>query len=247
MTRTTGPAEPSPRSAELEARINALEMELAQKDALLTQGFDVFTDAAEKLQDSYKRLQKKVDELNLELDRKNKELELNLEEKEKVKTYLSNIFSSLAIGVVVTSLDGRVTGLNRTLVEMLGVTDEQARGMTVGGLLGVDIPLPDLESGGSAGRKSNEEELDEPITYTAKDRDPLKLQISASTMRGENGEPLGFIFNIQDVTELKRLEEHADRRNRFTAMGEMAANIAHEIRNPLGSIELFAALLKKGL
>ena len=46
---------------------------------------------------------------------------------------------------------------------------------------------------------------------------------------------------------MKKLEEHAKRQNRFTAMGEMAANIAHEIRNPLGSIELFASLVKKDL
>ena len=53
--------------------------------------------------------------------------------------------------------------------------------------------------------------------------------------------------NVQDVTLLKKLEEHGERQNRFTAMGEMAANIAHEIRNPLGSIELFASLLKKAI
>jgi signal transduction histidine kinase len=66
-------------------------------------------------------------------------------------------------------------------------------------------------------------------------------------MTGDNEQQQGYIVNVQDVTLLKKLEEQAARRDRFTAMGEMAANIAHEIRNPLGSIELFASLVKKGL
>ncbi|MFQ5717357.1 MAG: nitrogen regulation protein NR(II), partial [Nitrospinales bacterium] len=49
------------------------------------------------------------------------------------------------------------------------------------------------------------------------------------------------------ITQLKRLEEEVQRNHRLKAMGEMAAGIAHEIRNPLGGIELFASLLRKDL
>jgi signal transduction histidine kinase len=87
---------------------------------------------------------------------------------------------------------------------------------------------------------------DEPLVHRRGGEATL-LRLSTTLMRGEQQEPLGFIFNLQDVTLLKKLEEHAERQNRFTAMGEMAANIAHEIRNPLGSIELFASLLKKAI
>ncbi len=44
---------------------------------------------------------------------------------------------------------------------------------------------------------------------------------------------------------MKRLEKQSERNDRLTAMGEMAARIAHEIRNPLGSIELFASILQR--
>ena len=52
-------------------------------------------------------------------------------------------------------------------------------------------------------------------------------------------------MNVQNISELKKLEAQAERKNRFTVMGEMGATLAHEIRNPLGSIELFSSLLKK--
>lgn len=49
----------------------------------------------------------------------------------------------------------------------------------------------------------------------------------------------------REIERMKSLEEQADRNSRLTAMGEMAVKIAHEIRNPLGSIELFTSLLQR--
>jgi len=230
-----------PPDRELQARITALEMELSQKDTLLNQGFEAFTQAAEKLQLSHKKLQQTIAELNLKLEAKNQELEQNLAEKERVQTYLSNILSSLPIGVVVTDMQAQVTYLNRAGAHMLGRTNEAAQGLSVNDLLGHPLLVA------TANDQPPQLVLsDEALPY-GKGSEQLQLQLSASIMKDEQGQAHGFIFNVQDVTTLKKLEAHAQRRNRFTAMGEMAANIAHEIRNPLGSIELFATLVKKGL
>ncbi|MDH4121882.1 MAG: ATP-binding protein [Deltaproteobacteria bacterium] len=242
---TTPPAAPGgpPFDAdELRARVGALEMELAQKDALLTQGFEAFTEAAEKLQQSHKKLQQKVAELNLELDQKNRALEVNLAERVQMETYLSNIFSSLDVGVVVTNLDGWVTSINRAGEEILETPADSAVGKGLNDLLGHSLVQP-----GSPQDAQPPLPSDEPLGFRRTGGDDIKLQVTRTLMNSEQGEPLGYIFNVRDVTALKKLEEQAQRRNRFTAMGEMAANIAHEIRNPLGSIELFATLVKKGL
>lgn len=60
-------------------------------------------------------------------------------------------------------------------------------------------------------------------------------------------EQKGYVFVINDITHLKNLEMEKSRDEKLKLMGEMAANIAHDIRNPLGSIELFASLLERDL
>jgi signal transduction histidine kinase len=57
----------------------------------------------------------------------------------------------------------------------------------------------------------------------------------------------GILVFLRDITQAKKMEELATRSGRLAAMGEMAAKIAHEIRNPLGSIELFATMLRDDL
>ncbi|MGE4267380.1 MAG: PAS domain-containing sensor histidine kinase [Deferribacterales bacterium] len=68
-----------------------------------------------------------------------------------------------------------------------------------------------------------------------------------SVGRLENLELKGYVYIIDDVTHIKQLEAERQRDEKLVLMGEMAANIAHEIRNPLGSIELFASLLERDL
>ena len=226
----------------LKTELSRKDSEIAQKDLLLKQGFEAFTEAAENLQASHKRLQQKVAELNLELEDTNKELAKNLVEKEKVKTYLSNIFESLDTGVLVTDLEGGITSVNRTGIGLLGASSEGLAGSNVNEVLDTQlIPMTNADRG------NNQQELEEPLPFHRSDGESLLLQVSVSRMIGDDARPLGYILNVQDVTLLKKLEEHAGRRNRFTTMGEMAANMAHEIRNPLGSIELFTSLLRKGM
>jgi PAS domain S-box-containing protein len=71
------------------------------------------------------------------------------------------------------------------------------------------------------------------------------LSVSASPIRNEKGEILGAVETFRDLTEIKHLEEKATRQQRLAALGEMAAGVAHEIRNPLGGIELYASTLKR--
>ena len=66
-----------------------------------------------------------------------------------------------------------------------------------------------------------------------------------SPLRDVNDEVIGRIVNFQDLTELRRLEQHMRRAERLATVGQLAAGIAHEIRNPLASISGSIELLRQ--
>lgn len=75
--------------------------------------------------------------------------------------------------------------------------------------------------------------------------DGRTLRLSVGLL--DTDEQKGYVYVINDITHLKQLEAERNRDEKLKLMGEMAANIAHDIRNPLGSIELFASLLERDL
>lgn len=212
---------------------------------LLAVAFDSFTRATETLQRSYALLQKRVKELTLELHEKNRELERNLREKEEVKNHLNNILESLQTGVVVLDLEGKVRLFNRAAQQLTRLRPEGVLGSHWRENLSDYLPCGVSEfgsEGGAAGPLESETEVRDHL-----DPEPLSLRVSAGAMRDHADRVVGAVVLLQDVTRIHRLEEEGQRRSRLLAMGEMAAHLAHEIRNPLGSIELFATLLQRDL
>ncbi|MDP7630793.1 MAG: ATP-binding protein [SAR324 cluster bacterium] len=205
----------------------------------LAQGFESFSEAAQQLQVYYQQFEEKVAALNEQVARKNQELEQNLREKDHVQNYLSNILEGSAVGILVTDLDGRITSANRMASQLIGMPVEDLLQTPFREVLPLEVTS--WNDGEGVQRQVREHELNHFREGTAS----LTLNLSITSMSGANDETLGWIVNLQDITELKHLEAEAERKNRLTGMGEMAANVAHQIRNPLGSIELFTSLLQQ--
>jgi len=75
--------------------------------------------------------------------------------------------------------------------------------------------------------------------------DNSSFHLNISSIKTDDN--LVYVYVIKDTTKLKKLEEDRLRNEKLQLMGEMVANITHEIRNPLGSIELFSSLLARDL
>ena len=206
---------------------------------VLQQSFDNFTKATASLQQAYANLEQKFASINRELEIKNLELEALIDAKEDMKNYLQSILESLTNGVIVTDLAGNIETVNRCAGIFTAVTEEEVRGKHIS-LLFEDITPAMWQdvffSGyfqGEAGHK---------IKLQGR-----TLEIFGSPVNSRGGQTLGTVFILRDISRIDKLEDMAKRTEKFASMGEMAANIAHEIRNPLGSIELFASLLMKDL
>jgi PAS domain S-box-containing protein len=205
----------------------------------LQQLFENFNMATASLKQAYANLEIKFENINRELEIKNRELENTIAEKEEMKNYLQNILESLTNGVIVTDLEGKIQRVNRCACTFAGVEETDVQGKHVSALF--DLLSPENWEGilfseylkGGVGHK---------IKLNGR-----TMEIFSSPVTARNGETLGNVFILRDITRIERLEEMEKRSEKFASMGEMAANIAHEIRNPLGSIELFASLLMKDL
>ena len=209
----------------------------------LIKKMEAFNEVAEQLQRSYDELQVRIKKLDLELADKNKELEKNLVEKEEVKNYLNDILESLTNGVIVVDRLGRITTFNQTAGNLTGLKPQNCLGKTLKEVFPFDL----FENLVSRLEKNRRETAYQDQDITTPDKKIIHARVSASPVWDNHGGQIGTVLILQDRTDLRQLEELAHRNQRLREMGEMAAGIAHEIRNPLGSIELFASLLKKDL
>ena len=195
---------------------------------------------------AYRQLQENLDQLNQQLEEKNSELLENLLELDQTKNFLASILNSISSGVIAVDLAGKLTVFNRAAEEILGYRAADFLGRPYQELpihqrtrkKGAEYPLTTTLEGG---RQSGDRYL------IAFDQERIPVRFSTNVITTPEGKVLGAVEIFEDVSELKLLEERVARNRTLSALGEMAANVAHELRNPLGGIGGFAALLDEML
>jgi PAS domain S-box-containing protein len=240
---------PGIEEAERKSGIEAFNACLAQKQLgsgdtkLLLQAFEIFTQASSSLESAFGQLQERVRKLTEELEAKNLELELSLREKQEAQNYLRTILERLPCGVFVLDPSGNPTLCNPMASEVL---EQSRRKLSGTGGAAPQFLSAEMRSylAASAREEGAKAEIEIPLVGERKRR---ILATSGTPLADANGQQAGTLHIIRDVTEVKALQERNKRIERLSAMGEMAVELAHEIRNPLGSIELFASLLVKEL
>lgn len=204
----------------------------AERD--LTLAFTTFAQAAGSLEKSYEHLQTEVQRLHQELRRANAELQKSLDENARVRAYLSRVLESLPCGILVVGAKGQTQIINPEARRLLGVSGDWVPD--------VENPLPAalqklFERVPSSSILAEQEWL-APDTPSNRSIGILRAAVS------ENAETPGdTVWIIRDITEQKRISTEREAARRSRALAEIAAVLAHEIRNPLGSMELFAGLL----
>jgi two-component system sensor histidine kinase FlrB len=197
---------------------------VALEEQSLARAFASFTEAAGSLERSYGQLQAEVARLRQELEETNRDLARSLEENHRMRLHLNRILEGLPCGVLVIEADGRVSIANPETQLRLRALDGEAR---------VNIWMKDLLQRTSAGSAEHE--------YQCSHGDLEWVAIRHAQLPVEDGG--SSIFILQDISARKALEQENQPLQRRQALAHMSAVLAHEIRNPLGSLELFAGLL----
>lgn len=190
--------------------------------AELESAFELFTRTSRQLSRSYEELEQRVADLNQELASAREARMRELAEKERLGNRLEQLLEALPGGVVVIDRGGRVTESNPAAESLLG------------------RPL-NGEPWEAVRRRAFRGEISRAGEVNL--RTGRRVSLSQRDLRGEEGR----IMLLTDVSETRALQELVDRHQRLSAMGEMAARLAHQIRTPLSAALLYSSQLEEAL
>ena len=153
---------------------------------------------------------------------------------EDLQALNQDIIESMRGGLITTDLQGRILLLNSPGSEILESSMSAVAGRSI------ETVLPGITSGGKPDLSFPRRET------TVRTRTAEKFLGLSIAPLSRDREVVGYVYNFQDLTQMKQLEREVQLQDRMAAIGRMAAAIAHEIRNPLasiaGSVKLFSGM-----
>lgn len=198
---------------------------LQPAEASLSEAFSTFVTAANVLERSYRDLQEELARLRLELQESHCDLDRSLRENERMGNWLSGIVESLPCGVIVLDEAGQPKLRNHEALKLFPAGNARS--------LKIFADAIRQKTG-----REHEYELSAPDgarTFSIK-RAPL----TALDERKKDS-----VVIVRETTEQRRMEKEREANRRMQSLAEISAMLAHEIRNPLASMELFASLLEE--
>jgi two-component system sensor histidine kinase PilS (NtrC family) len=160
------------------------------------------------------------------------ELELQRYDLRELRAFQEVVMRSVGAGLIVLDRDHNITALNRAAEEISGCHDAEIVGRPWSALFG-SVPLGQLEAA-IAERPRASERYETTLVRPDGSRVPVRMTFSA--LRSAEGRRLGLIAVCEDLSTIREMEERMRWADRLATLGRLAANIAHEIRNPLASL-----------
>ncbi|MEW6720322.1 MAG: ATP-binding protein [Thermodesulfobacteriota bacterium] len=156
----------------------------------------------------------------------------------KLETFHKNVIDNIPSGILTTDPEGRINLMNGTACAILGMSREDLAGK----------PLQEVLEGIGEGERGRREDAPSPrpeLRFVRPDGAAIWLGFSASRMKDPDGSVIGRVVIFQDLSPVKEMEERVRIADRLAGVGELAAGLAHEIRNPLASIAGSSQLLRE--
>lgn len=162
---------------------------------------------------------------------------------EQLDRYLRLFLNSLSLAVILADDGENVVFVSSGVKDILGEPAERFTGMNVRQMLrevGIDpyLALEDAERG-ALNRFTN------VMLRTHGEERPVTL--ISTTVEGEDGRSRGHVIILEDLEKAKEQEERLERAERLAAVGEIAASIAHEVKNPLTVVKGAISLVPQKL
>ncbi len=153
----------------------------------------------------------------------------------------AEVITNLPLGLITSDAGGRIEIINRSAEKMLRVDKSALAGQPLTELVALDCQtvVDELARGGRVLERETDVAVGPDKT--------IPVRLSASQIRNSEDGVIGHVFIFGDIEEVRRLQTQVQRNERLTALGNLAAGVAHEIRNPLSTIKGFATFIARKL
>jgi two-component system sensor histidine kinase PilS (NtrC family) len=170
------------------------------------------------------------------------QLEQATEEIADLQAFNQYVLDNLLSGLATADAHGRVVTFNRSAMLITG----RSGALPIGEAAAEVLQLPEAFAATISQDLARVRSKRTDYQFRRPDGRRIDLGVSVAALPLPDG-TRGFLFTFQDVTDVKRFEQSARLQQRLAAVGEMAAGIAHEIRNPLASMSGSMQMLKQEL
>jgi len=157
----------------------------------------------------------------------------------RMKVFSDGLVENMPMGLIALNIDGTVISFNQAAEAIMGQSFHDVIGKRADDILSPACAT--LFRNLRTEKKIIEEEIDCPL----KNGKVIPLEVIATSLEEESGDQFGYVMLIRDITEVKHLKEEIAISQRLASLGNLAAGVAHEIRNPLSSIKGFATFFKE--
>lgn len=149
---------------------------------------------------------------------------------EDLSLFNKEVIENTPSGLFTTDLDGTVQLFNRAAEAITGIDRAVAVGRSIKNI----FPF--------MGQMEKRRRMEDTVDFDGKKK---VVGLTISGMKDAKGEETGFIGIFQDLTELKKMAEVVRQKEKLAAIGELSANMAHEIRNPLASLKSSIEMIRE--
>ena len=159
----------------------------------------------------------------------------------ETQDYTRQVVANMANGLLSINPEGRIISHNRLALELLGLKETEVYEMNLKSVIdfketGIDGTLAECQP-----------VLEREFLHQQKSGALIPITLSVTPILDEKNTCTGAVIVLRDLREIKQLEEKVRHSEKLAAIGELAAGVAHEIRNPLSSIKGFARFLAHSL